>query len=64
MKDHVIESTATLAAAADLVRVVLQQVMGNELSDHIDGRPVTTQILNDLALTGFQTVLESKEVQE
>ena len=64
MKDNILESTATLTAGADLVRVVLQQVIGDEIADQLDGRPITTQILNDLALSGFQTVLDTKEIQE
>ena len=44
----------TLANAAELVRTVVQEIVGNEVADTLNGSPLTRAVLYDFAQTEFQ----------
>lgn len=47
----------TLANAAELVRHVVQGVVGNEVADTMNGSPLTRQVIYDFAQSEFQTAI-------
>lgn len=52
------ESEVTLVAianAAELARVVVQGVVGNDVADTIAGAPLTSDIINQLVLAKIQS---------
>lgn len=54
MQNKASETTLlTLANAAELVRVVVQDISGNEISNQIDGSPLTRAVIYDLAQSSF-----------
>lgn len=61
MKSSTIETTCTLTAAADLVRCIVQTVAGAEIAESLDGNPLTNEVMNHTALTGFQSLLSQQE---
>ncbi len=54
------ETIATLANAAELVRCVAQNVMGNDVADTFEGSPLSRGIIYNLAQSTFQTSLSKK----
>ena len=58
MQLHEVEKTAvTLANAAELACVVVQNIAGNEIADTIMGSPITRDALLKLAQAKFQNKL-------
>lgn len=52
------KNTVILATAADLVRCLVMEVAGNEISDSVDGVKLTNDLINEVALTTFQQNIE------
>lgn len=47
----------TLANAAELVRLIAQNVMGSDVSVSLNGSPMSNQAIYDLAASRFQAEL-------
>jgi len=45
----------TLANAAELVRHIVQGIVGNEVADTLNGSPLTRQVIYDFAQSEFQS---------
>lgn len=61
MKNQSSETTLlTLANGAELVRVLVQEIAGNEVADRINGSPLTRSVVYDLAQTSFQNSMSKK----
>lgn len=55
MKLQQSESTVTtLANAGELVRNIVQEVVGNEVADTIEGNPITRDLIQGVAQVKFQ----------
>jgi hypothetical protein len=55
MKNRESEVTlVTVANAAELTRVIVQGVVGNDIADTIAGAPLTTDIIQQIALAKLQ----------
>lgn len=50
----------TLANASELVASVVQEVVGNDLADTINGTPLTRTVIYNLAQSKIQSVLADK----
>lgn len=53
------KTLVTLANATELVRCVVQGVVGNDVADTIEGSPLTGDIINEIALARFQACLKT-----
>lgn len=61
MKSKRSETTLlTLANGAELVRLLVQEIAGNEVSDTISGSHLTRAVIYDLAQSSFQNSMSSK----
>ena len=49
------QTVVVLANAAELVRSIAQEVMGNDVADTFEGSPLSRGILYNLAQTEFQS---------
>jgi hypothetical protein len=59
MKNRESEKTlVALANAQELVRVVVQGVVGNDVADTIAGSPLTGEIINQITLSQIQAPLQ------
>jgi hypothetical protein len=52
-----IMTVTTLANGSELVRLVAQEVLGNEVADTFNGSELTRSVLYDLSQTKFQEAL-------
>ncbi len=60
MKNRESEKTlVTVANAAELVRVVIQGVVGNDVADTIAGSALTGEVINEIALARFQANMKT-----
>jgi hypothetical protein len=60
MKNRESERTlVTLANYTELVRVVVQGVVGNDVADTIAGSPLTSDIINQIALAKAQQAIQT-----
>lgn len=60
MKNRESEKTlVTVANYLELVRVVVQGVVGNDVADTIAGSPLTGDVINQIALTKLQASVQT-----
>ena len=61
MKHKETERTiVTLANASELVVCVIQNIVGNEIADTINGSPLTREAVHHIAQTQFQSALNKQ----
>jgi hypothetical protein len=60
MKSRESEKTlVTLANATELVRTIVQGVIGNDVADTFAGSPLTTSVINQIAQARFQASVQN-----
>lgn len=48
------QTVVTLANASELVRNITQGVLGNDVADTVNGAPINSDMINNLATVEFQ----------
>lgn len=56
-RENEINSVAILGNACHLVSAIIEQVAGNEISNHLDGKEISKPVINGIALATFNKEL-------
>lgn len=52
-----IENLAVLGNASQMFAAIVERVAGGDISNHLDGKPVSQKILSDFAAAAFNKAL-------